>query len=76
MARTTGHRVRGIAFGTVTAAGLRLPGVEVTKKYDGSPVLKLGVCRRSIRSDGCARPSRTRPSLCSVWGAYQPVATT
>jgi hypothetical protein len=30
------------AFDTVKSAGLALPGVEATTKYDGSPVLKVG----------------------------------
>lgn len=44
MARATGERVRRNAFDAVKAVGLLLPGVEATKKYDGSPVLKLGGC--------------------------------
>jgi hypothetical protein len=44
MARTTGERVRRNAFDAVKAVGLRLPSVEATEKYDGSPVLKLGGC--------------------------------
>ncbi len=44
MARTTGERVQRNAFDAVKAVGLLLPGVEATRKYDGSPVLKLGGC--------------------------------
>lgn len=36
--------MRRNAFDAVKAVGLLLPGVEATKKYDGSPVLKLGGC--------------------------------
>ena len=44
MARATTQRDRSSAFDAVKAAGLLLPDVEATKKYDGSPVLKLGGC--------------------------------
>jgi hypothetical protein len=35
---------RDAAFDAVRAAGLQLPGVEATTKYDGSPVLKVRGC--------------------------------
>jgi hypothetical protein len=31
-------------FGRVTKLGLALPGVELTTRYDGAPVLKVGGC--------------------------------
>jgi hypothetical protein len=42
MTQTAAVRTR--AFDAVRTAGLLLPGVQATKRYDGSPVLKLGGC--------------------------------
>ena len=39
--RPTGRTPAGI-FETVRTVGLALPAVEATKRYDGSPVLKVG----------------------------------
>jgi hypothetical protein len=36
------RRASAVAFEIVKTAGLALPGVEATTKYDGSPVLRLG----------------------------------
>ena len=39
-----GRPIRARAFDEVKRAGLSLPGVAATIKYDGSPVLKVGGC--------------------------------
>jgi len=44
MARTTAERVQKTSFDAVKTVGLLLPDVQATKRYDGSPVLKLGGC--------------------------------
>jgi hypothetical protein len=44
MARATAERARRNPFDAVATVGLLLPDVQVTKRYDGSPVLKLGGC--------------------------------
>jgi hypothetical protein len=43
MTKTVAERARH-SFEAVKAAGLLLPDVRATKRYDGSPVLKLGGC--------------------------------
>ena len=47
MRRTSGRpekRTPADVFDPVKAAGLTLPGVEASTRYDGSPVLKAGGC--------------------------------
>src|SRR5262245_52724695 len=39
-----GRKQASDIFAAVRAAGLTLPGVEASIRYDGSPVLKLGGC--------------------------------
>jgi hypothetical protein len=43
MTKTVAERTRH-SFEAVKTAGLLLPDVRATKRYDGSPVLKLGGC--------------------------------
>ena len=43
MTQTLPERARN-SFEAVKAVGLLLPDVQATKRYDGSPVLKLGGC--------------------------------
>jgi hypothetical protein len=42
--RTKAARTPTKSFDAVITAGLVLPGVEASVRYDGSPVLKLGGC--------------------------------
>ena len=44
MKRNSSKRKPPDAFDIVRAVGLTLPDVQVTTKYDGSPVLKVGGC--------------------------------
>lgn len=44
MARTRAECARKNSFDAVTAVGLLLPDVQATKRYDGSPVLKMAGC--------------------------------
>ena len=44
MTRGPGVTSQHDRFTRVRSAGLTLPGVEAGKKYDGSPVLKVGGC--------------------------------
>jgi len=43
-ARTATRSSKHDPFSLVRSIGLTLPGVEATRRYDGSPVLKLGGC--------------------------------
>jgi hypothetical protein len=43
MTQTAAERTRN-SFEAVKTVGLLLPDVQATKRYDGSPVLKLGGC--------------------------------
>jgi len=44
MSRATPKRKAADGFAAVRAAGLTLPGVEASTRYDGAPVLKAGGC--------------------------------
>ena len=44
MRKASSGRARSIPFELVRTVGLRLPDVESSTKYDGSPVLKVGGC--------------------------------
>jgi len=48
MTRTAAERARKESFEAVKAVGLLLPDVQATKRYDGSPVLKLGGCLMAV----------------------------
>jgi hypothetical protein len=54
-------------FERVRLAGLTLPGVEATTKYDGSPVLKLRGCFMA----GLARHPSAEPGTLVVRAAFE-----
>jgi hypothetical protein len=66
MTRRSTRRQRADAFKTARTLGLALPEVEVTTKYDGSPVLKMRGCFLA----GLATHSSAEPDTLVVRSDY------